>query len=139
MKYLLISCSKSKRRFFRPMPAKFVYDGTLFRLLLRYAAQERLKPLILSAKYGFISPDTLIEYYDQRLRRPYEGPWPEGTGFYGGGRFYFRNATKNGFESLVLWARSLSDWLEGVRNLCVDRKAPLLSLLELSSNSGRKR
>jgi hypothetical protein len=47
-----------------------MYTSTLFRKMMAYA--ERLIPkstFILSAKYGLLHPDTVIEPYEQTLKR----------------------------------------------------------------------
>lgn len=69
---LLLSCSRHKRRTRKPLPAVERYDGPAFRVLRRYLEQQRNgRPdvFILSAKWGLISGDTLLPYYDQRMTR----------------------------------------------------------------------
>lgn len=65
---LIISCSQRKRPDPVPLPAMERYDGVNFRVLRKACREgyypENLDVLILSAKYGFIGPDTLIEDYD---------------------------------------------------------------------------
>jgi cytoplasmic iron level regulating protein YaaA (DUF328/UPF0246 family) len=68
---LIISCSSRKRKFESPRPAWHVYDGAVFRTLKRIEFENMwpkdLKVLILSAKFGLITPSFLIPYYDQRM------------------------------------------------------------------------
>lgn len=90
--FLLIACSAHKNRLLGEGPAKEMYAGTLFALAMLYAAENNLQVLILSAKYGFISPDTVIKRYDTKFTKAYSGPWPEGEGWYVGGSLYFANA-----------------------------------------------
>jgi cytoplasmic iron level regulating protein YaaA (DUF328/UPF0246 family) len=70
---LIVACSQRKRRDPALLPAIERYDGVNFRVL-RKAKRERYWPdnvdvLILSAKYGFVQPDTLIGHYDLRMTR----------------------------------------------------------------------
>lgn len=65
---VLVSCVKSKRD--HPCRAGDMYTSALFRKMMAYAG--RLTPrstFILSAKYGLLHPDTVIEPYEQTLRR----------------------------------------------------------------------
>lgn len=89
MTILLVSCSELKLSL--PGPAREVYIGPLTSLSIKYADKMGWKPLILSAKYGIITPDTIIEPYNQRLKS-YRGPWPEESGYYVGGIQYFKYA-----------------------------------------------
>lgn len=94
---LLIGCSKRKYEgglHTRPLPARRMYQGALFQLSLQYAEVAGLRPLILSAKYGFIDPDEIIEWYDQKMATVYAGPWPKGSGYYVGGQLYFGDAPR---------------------------------------------
>jgi cytoplasmic iron level regulating protein YaaA (DUF328/UPF0246 family) len=68
-KLLIISCSAAKRR--RPAartPAIERYDGVFFKVLRKALRQGHprwpIAILIISAKYGLITPDTLIPNYD---------------------------------------------------------------------------
>lgn len=91
-KVLLVSCSSRKRRVPGEVPAKDLYLGTLLRLALRLARRYEMRAYILSAKYGVVEPTRLLRYYDQKLREPYDGPWPEGAGYYVGSQLYFGKA-----------------------------------------------
>jgi hypothetical protein len=65
---VLVSCVKSKRD--HPRRAGDMYTSTLFRKMMAYV--EHLNPrstFILSAKYGLLHPDTVIEPYEQTLKR----------------------------------------------------------------------
>jgi hypothetical protein len=67
---LLVSCSQRKRRTRALLPAINRYDGPAFRVLRRYLVGQstaQLKVLILSAKWGLISGDTPLPYYDQQM------------------------------------------------------------------------
>ena len=64
---VLISCVKKKAS--QPRPARELYISDLFRKSLKYA--QSLSPdaiYILSAKYGLLSLDTVIEPYDVTLK-----------------------------------------------------------------------
>jgi len=89
MKILLLACSGRKSKDPNPLPAKDRYQGVLVRTGLTLAEQEGYDVHILSAKFGFVRPDTPIPYYDQRMAAPYTGEWPKGKGFYLGGKDYF--------------------------------------------------
>lgn len=63
---LLLSCSQTKR----PGKGKAIeiYDGPAFRVVRKYLdISNGLDVRIISAKYGIISKDALIEYYDEKL------------------------------------------------------------------------
>jgi cytoplasmic iron level regulating protein YaaA (DUF328/UPF0246 family) len=67
-KYLLIlSCSKTKKNIDRA-PAIELYDGMYYRVLRKnfnLKDNKNLDILILSAKYGLIDSNEIIDYYDQ--------------------------------------------------------------------------
>lgn len=63
-KYLLIlPCSKQKKQLYSTSALE-LYDGPFYRVV-RKNQPKNLDILILSAKYGLISSDNLISYYDQ--------------------------------------------------------------------------
>jgi len=65
-KYLLIlPCSKRKKTVSKA-PALELYDGPFYRVL-RKNMLTNLDVLILSAKYGLISPNNIIYSYDQKM------------------------------------------------------------------------
>jgi len=61
----LLSCGKTKAK--TAVPAKHMYLGTLFSLQYQYALQHADMIYILSAKYGLLDPETIIEPYDETL------------------------------------------------------------------------
>ena len=64
---VLLSCVKSKRD--RPCKAGEMYTSPLFQKMMAYA--QSLKPksiFILSAQYGLLSTDTVIDPYGQCLK-----------------------------------------------------------------------
>lgn len=70
-KLLIVGCSKRKVSVSGPVPALELYDGPLFRVI-RKSMQEGWFPgdtcvYIVSAKYGLISGESLIEWYDAKL------------------------------------------------------------------------
>lgn len=66
MKIALISCSKEKRPY--PCTASELYSAsTLFSLSYQYAKKNTERIYILSAKYGLVPDDKVIEPYDQTL------------------------------------------------------------------------
>ena len=62
---VLIGCVKSKRNV--PCKARDMYVSPLFRGRVRWAESHGLPWYILSAKYGFLEPDTPIFPYDETL------------------------------------------------------------------------
>jgi hypothetical protein len=69
---LLIACSSRKAAGVKRGRAWDIYDGRLFQVLkkaLRDTAgwQERLHVLIVSARYGVLRADALIDSYEERL------------------------------------------------------------------------
>lgn len=63
---LLIPCSKRKKSY-ASRPAIEIYDGPLFRAIRKYFSSglPAVDIHIVSAKYGLIAADTIIEPYDQ--------------------------------------------------------------------------
>jgi methionyl-tRNA formyltransferase len=62
----LVSCAKSKRSY--PCTAKEMYQPSdLFRKAYGYAVKRYDLVAILSAKYGLLLPDEVIEPYDLTL------------------------------------------------------------------------
>lgn len=98
---VILACSKKK------VPdalarADSLYLGSIFTKGKNIAEQAGLPIWILSAKYGFLGPDTVVENYDQKFKKPYAGHWPPAPwhGFYLGGQLYFKNAPAS-FTPLV--------------------------------------
>ena len=87
---LLLACSARKHP--GRLRADSKYAGAIHCKGLEFARRERLVVQILSAKYGLLNADTVIDDYDQRMKGDYRGPWPTLPGFYLGGQDYFRHA-----------------------------------------------
>ena len=66
--YVFISCVKSKKN--KPSKASELYTSTLFKYSLRYALSltKRDKIFILSAKYGLVKLDDIIQPYELSLK-----------------------------------------------------------------------
>ena len=62
----LVSCVKQKQQ--RPAPARNLYTSPLFDKMRAYAKRSADRWFILSAKYGLLHPDTIIEPYEQTLK-----------------------------------------------------------------------
>jgi hypothetical protein len=63
---LILSCSATKK--VGTGKAIDIYDGPAFRVVRKYLTKsDGLDVRIISAKYGIISKDTPIEYYDEKL------------------------------------------------------------------------
>ena len=72
----LVSCGKSKRG--TPAQARELYISPLFRGLREYAESAADAWYILSAKYGLLAPDAVIEPYEMTLnamRKPERDAW----------------------------------------------------------------
>lgn len=70
---LLLGCSETQVRSRGPLPALQLYNGpnfhTLRGCLRRYGWPPGLVVRILSARYGLLTPQTLILPYDQKMTR----------------------------------------------------------------------
>lgn len=68
---LLVGCSDRKVPATEPVRALELYDGPLFRVIRKTMREgwfpESVEVYVLSAKYGLISADTPIAWYDERL------------------------------------------------------------------------
>lgn len=65
MKIALVGCGKSKLD--RAAPARELYTGNLFAAARAWAETFADRWFVLSAKYGLVDPDTVIEPYDLKL------------------------------------------------------------------------
>lgn len=63
----LIACSKSKKPY--SCPARDLYQGQLFKKSYRVASQICDYIYILSAKYGLVHPQTIIQPYNKTLSK----------------------------------------------------------------------
>lgn len=95
---LILACSHLKAG--KACQAKHMYKGRMFKAGYAYARRQRWGVAILSAKYGIIRPDTVIEPYDEKLKSMYDGDWPNRWGYYLGSPLYFGNAPSR-FQPLV--------------------------------------
>ncbi len=62
----LVSCVKSKKA--QASPARDLYTSALFRKMRAYAERNADRWYILSAKYGLVHPDSMIEPYELTLK-----------------------------------------------------------------------
>ena len=67
MRVALVSCVKTKRD--TPQAAKDLYTSPLFKGLRRYAEAHADTWFILSAEYGLVAPDQVLEPYEKTLSR----------------------------------------------------------------------
>lgn len=67
MKIVLIACSKTKQK--QSCKACQMYQGNLFKLSYAYAKKISDRIYILSAKYGLLSQNEIIDTYDKTLKR----------------------------------------------------------------------
>jgi hypothetical protein len=74
---LLLGCSQRKRRVRGSVPAMNLYDGPQFRSLRRLQIARSIPSdvviRIVSAKYGLLKPQDLIQEYDRRLNPKRDG------------------------------------------------------------------
>jgi len=76
----IIPCSKTKAETDRPIQARRLYSPSqLFSLNYRFAQAMKSRPIILSARYGFIQPSDVIESYEETFSRPTENTVSEMT------------------------------------------------------------
>ena len=61
----LVGCVKQKAH--QPAPARELYTSTLFRGRKAFVVETCDKWFILSAKYGLVTPDEVLEPYDESL------------------------------------------------------------------------
>ena len=64
---ILTSCSAKKKKTPERMKANDLYNGDLFNLVKKFAKRNNFTFRIISAKYGLISPDEDIEYYNKTI------------------------------------------------------------------------
>lgn len=64
---LILPCSKRKKQLNNVCSIN-LYDGPFYRILRKYSLNN-IDLMILSAKYGLISSNDLISYYDQKMTR----------------------------------------------------------------------
>lgn len=97
----LLACSNKKAPGVARAAAHALYAGTLFRLGYKWALLNGYTPMIVSAKYGLIHADDVIDTYDQVLKKPFPtASYPEGHGVYIGGQRYFALAPER-FKPLL--------------------------------------
>lgn len=61
---VLIACSASKATTHKPIPARELYTGQLFKLSLDYAEHAGALPFVLSAAHGLVLIDEPLSMYD---------------------------------------------------------------------------
>ena len=64
---ILTSCSAKKKKTPERMKAIDLYNGDLFNLVKKFVKRNNFTFRIISAKYGLISPDEEIEYYNKKI------------------------------------------------------------------------
>lgn len=98
---MILACSKQKRPV-EESAAGDLYTGTIFKKGRTIAERHNIPFYILSARYGFLKPTTVIATYDTKFAKTFPGPFPPEPwhGFVLGGNLYFKNAPER-FERLV--------------------------------------
>lgn len=109
----LVSCVSKKLD--RPAPAAELYMSPWFKKARRYAELTSDRWFILSAKYGLVEPDRVIEPYEQTLNKMggYERiDWASGV-------YFSMQQAVSGLEGKVVFLAGLhyrvylARWLEG--------------------------
>lgn len=80
MRLVLVGCVKSKRA--GSHPAEELYDSRLFRGRLAYARANADRWFILSALYGLLPPDRVVDSYERAITSLSRGErrmWSEGV------------------------------------------------------------
>ncbi len=62
---VILACSQKKGQ--KPVAARDLYLGSLFKLGRKFAEVHRFDYVIISAKYGLLRPEQVIAPYDQRI------------------------------------------------------------------------
>ncbi|MCF2140543.1 MAG: hypothetical protein K9W44_10865 [Candidatus Lokiarchaeota archaeon] len=63
---VILSCTKKKLN--HPAPASELYQGDVFKKAHIWVTQHKFNELIVSAKYGLVEPDEILEPYDKQLK-----------------------------------------------------------------------
>ena len=65
---VITSCSAKKKRFSKPIRAIDLYQGDFFKKVKKFALLNQFDLNIISAKYGLITSDKEINYYDAKIK-----------------------------------------------------------------------
>ncbi len=65
---IITSCSAKKKRFSKPVRAIDLYQGDFFKKVKKFALLNQFDLNIISAKYGLITSDKEINYYDAKIK-----------------------------------------------------------------------
>ena len=65
---IITSCSAKKKRFSKPVRAIDLYQGDFFKKVKKFALLNHFDLNIISAKYGLITSDKEINYYDVKIK-----------------------------------------------------------------------
>ena len=135
-KIILISCVKKKQKG-NKIPAKDLYISPLFKKAWKYAETLKVdKIYILSAKYGLLSPETLIDDYDVTLLKmtKFERQhWANGVLQ----RMVAENIDLDNYEFVILAGKAYSEYLTEKINhytLPYDRKRSIGYILQFLTN-----
>ena len=70
---LILSCSSRKQKASAPLRAWDLYDGVAYRVLKRSIRDGLFRPetdiIIISALYGVLTPDSVVNWYDLKMTR----------------------------------------------------------------------
>lgn len=65
---VIASCSAKKKRISKPIKAIDLYQGDFFKKVKKFAFLNQCDLNIISAKYGLITSDKEINYYDAKIK-----------------------------------------------------------------------
>ena len=73
----VVACSSKKTAALKagPTAARDAYDGQAFKTARRLLENAGAKWCVLSGKYGFLWPDSIIENYNEKMDADPERPW----------------------------------------------------------------
>ena len=131
---IILACS-GKKNGIDECRAEDLYIGEIFKKGQAIAIKHQVRYWILSAKYGIIMPEDVIETYNQKLTKPYKGPFPPDMyyGFYVGGQSYFKNFPEQWLP--LVPPAPIGKMLQSLKVLVDDPDAALARLMEHPKNA----
>jgi hypothetical protein len=120
----LVSCVSKKKN--ATLPAKTLYDSEWFRKARSYVESTGKTWYILSAKYGLIEPDSLIEPYNQTLNL-----MPKDERVRWSNRVLSElkaRITRNDTVIILAGSKYQEYLLDGLRNICARVEIPMQNL-----------
>lgn len=109
----IVGCGKSKLD--HAAPARELYTGNLFRAAARDVESRGLPWFIASARAGLVTPDQMLQTYDQELRADEAEGWAEDVAF-----GLLEHCRKAGIERQGGVSRGGNRWVSDVPGLVVE-------------------